>query len=231
MSTDMSEPALIRPATPPELSSVGELTARVYLDEGFVNPDSPYVDQLRDAAGRAARTTLLVAVDPDTEAVLGAVAFAPSDSPYAELAGDGESEFRMLVVDPSARRRGVGTALVRECVEQARAAGCATLRLSTQVEMTTAHRLYERLGFVRTPERDWAPVPGVNLMTYALAVGPVYCDRCGEPVATGEHQRCAHFRDLEPPRWCARCRRRMVVQIMPTGWTARCSEHGTLVSG
>ena len=24
--------------------------------------------------------------------------------------------------------------------------------------MTAAHRLYERLGFVRAPERDWSPV-------------------------------------------------------------------------
>ena len=27
--------------------------------------------------------------------------------------------------------------------------------------------------------------------------------------------------------YCSRCRRRMVVQVLPTGWTARCSEHGT----
>jgi Acetyltransferases len=147
------------------------------------------------------------------------------------LAGDRESEFRMLVVDPRARRRGVGAALVRKCVERARAAGCTTLRLSTQVEMTAAHRLYERLGFRRSPERDWGPVPGLALLTYALELGPVYCDRCGEPAGIGEHRRCARFADLEPPRWCARCRRRMVVQILPTGWTARCSEHGTLVSG
>ena len=28
---------------------------------------------------------------------------------------------------------------------------------------------------------------------------------------------------LEPPRYCAQCRRRMVVQVTPLGWTARCS--------
>ncbi|NLU82960.1 hypothetical protein [Rhodococcus sp. HNM0569] len=31
---------------------------------------------------------------------------------------------------------------------------------------------------------------------------------------------------LEPPRFCARCGRRMVVQIAPDGWWARCSRHG-----
>ena len=34
--------------------------------------------------------------------------------------------------------------------------------------MTVAHRVYERLGFVRAPERDWEPVPGVHLIAYHL---------------------------------------------------------------
>jgi hypothetical protein len=29
--------------------------------------------------------------------------------------------------------------------------------------------MYERMGFVRTPDRDWVPAPGVKLLlTYAL---------------------------------------------------------------
>jgi hypothetical protein len=36
--------------------------------------------------------------------------------------------------------------------------------------MAAAHRLYERLGFTRLPERDWAPLPGVNLMAYWMPV-------------------------------------------------------------
>jgi hypothetical protein len=31
-----------------------------------------------------------------------------------------------------------------------------------------AHRLYQRLGFVRCPERDWSPLPGVELVVYRL---------------------------------------------------------------
>jgi hypothetical protein len=34
--------------------------------------------------------------------------------------------------------------------------------------MTAAHRIYERLGFTRIPERDWSPVPGVDLLAYRL---------------------------------------------------------------
>ncbi len=31
---------------------------------------------------------------------------------------------------------------------------------------------------------------------------------------------------LEPPRFCAECGRRMVVQVRPDGWWAECSRHG-----
>ncbi|HET9945096.1 MAG TPA: hypothetical protein VFR56_05555 [Actinomycetes bacterium] len=57
-----------------------------------------------------------------------------------------------------------------------------------------------------------------------------YCDQCGEPEATGDHQTCTRRRRLEPPRWCRSCRRRMVVQVTPRGWSARCSVHGTTTS-
>jgi hypothetical protein len=55
----------------------------------------------------------------------------------------------------------------------------------------------------------------------------VYCDRCGRPGETADHERCAAARHLEPPRYCPSCARRMVVQVLPTGWTARCVEHGS----
>ena len=35
---------------------------------------------------------------------------------------------------------------------------------------------------------------------------------------------------LEPPRFCAECGRRMVVQVRPDGWSAKCSRHGELDS-
>ena len=57
-----------------------------------------------------------------------------------------------------------------------------------------------------------------------------YCDRCGELLGAGRHAECARAREFEPPRFCATCRRRMIVQVTPTGWSARCVEHGELIS-
>ncbi len=35
---------------------------------------------------------------------------------------------------------------------------------------------------------------------------------------------------LEPPRFCADCGRRMIVQVRPDGWWAKCSRHGLVDS-
>lgn len=35
---------------------------------------------------------------------------------------------------------------------------------------------------------------------------------------------------LAPPRYCGVCRRRMIVQVRPDGWWARCSRHGPVDS-
>jgi ribosomal protein S18 acetylase RimI-like enzyme len=167
-----TRPLLVRAARPAEHDTVGELTVRVYTGAGYLRPGSPYVHKLRDAASRAEKAELLVAVAEDG-AVLGSVTYAPGGSPYAETAeADDEAGFRMLVVDPAARGQGVGAALVRACIERAEQAGARKLRLSTQPQMTAAHRLYERLGFTRTPDHDWTPEPGVDLLTYALELSP-----------------------------------------------------------
>jgi GNAT superfamily N-acetyltransferase len=217
----------IREAAPAEYGVVGELTASVYVDDGHVRPGSPYVAKLRDAERRGREATLLVAVDEDGT-VIGSVAFALGGTAYANIAKAGEAEFRTLVVAGKARRRGVGEALVQACAALARKAGAAVLRLSTGPTMTDAQRLYERLGFARTPDLDWSPDPaqGDPLRTYELDLR--YCDHCGRPLPEGDHTACRAARELDPPRWCAHCRRRMVVQVTPTGWTARCVQHGQL---
>lgn len=160
---------MIRVAHPHEFDTVGRLTVAAYQDDGHLDTDSDYAAELADAAARAARATVLVAVDEDT-AVLGSVTFCRAGSPYAEIARPGEAEFRMLAVAGGTRRRGVGQALVLACADRARRHGDIALVLSSQRRMHAAHRLYERLGFERTPELDHEPVPGIELITYRLAL-------------------------------------------------------------
>ncbi len=55
-----------------------------------------------------------------------------------------------------------------------------------------------------------------------------WCGQCGEPVDGASHARCERRSDLEPPRWCVHCRRRMKVQVTPGAWTASCIQHGSI---
>ncbi|MFF6789896.1 GNAT family N-acetyltransferase [Streptomyces filamentosus] len=154
----------IRAVRPEEHEEVGELTARAYLDDGHLTfgEDDDYLPVMKDVARRAVEAEVLVAADAEG-ALLGAVTFTPGGGEWADIAGAGEAEFRLLAVRGAARGRGVGEALVRACVDRARTLdGCVRLVLSTQDRMTSAHRIYRRLGFVRVPERDWSPVPGLS---------------------------------------------------------------------
>ncbi|WP_241038240.1 GNAT family N-acetyltransferase [Blastococcus litoris] len=155
----------MQPARPDEFERIAELTVGVYVEGGLAS--SGYVAELADVSGRSARSQLLVVRDDDGR-VIGSVALV-LDGNFGEVTeSDDEAAFRMLVVDPQARGRGTGELLVRTCLDLARAAGKRRMVLSTGPAMTAAHRLYERLGFRRLPERDWTPVPGIDLMVYAL---------------------------------------------------------------
>lgn len=159
----------IRAAAPAEYAELGEITAQAYLTDGHLdyNENDAYLNVLRDVAGRAARAEVLVAERGGR--LLGGVTFAAPGSPLADIAGPDEAEFRMLAVARDGRGQGAGEALVRACLDRARAIeGVSAMVLSTQRSMAGAHRIYSRLGFERTPERDWAPIEGLTLLTYRL---------------------------------------------------------------
>jgi ribosomal protein S18 acetylase RimI-like enzyme len=159
---------LVREARPGELRAAGDVVVHAYRAlEGEAH--ETYLEEVRDAAGRAASCPVLVAVDEDTGTVLGCVTFVPGPgNPLAELSGETQAEFRMLGVAPEAQGRGIGEALVQACIARARQAGRTGIVISTSPVMHAAHRLYERLGFRRAPDRDWEPVPGIRLWAYSL---------------------------------------------------------------
>lgn len=143
---------------------------------GMSAPDQAgYAAHLRNAAARDLEAELWVAVTADeahSEDLLGTVTVCPDGSPWREIARGDEYEFRMLAVAPTAQGRGVGEALVRHVLDRAREAGSSRVVLSTLAEMSAAHRLYERLGFRRAPERDWSPREGIDLVAYLLDLTP-----------------------------------------------------------
>lgn len=158
----------VRPAVPADYQRIGELTVLAYTTAGYL--DDPgggeYAALLRDVASRARHAEVLAAVNADGD-VIGSVTVVRPDTQYAEVARDGEVEFRMLAVDPAGTRRGVGEALTCAVVDRARALGARRVVLSSLVQMATAHRLYTRLGFSRLPERDWG-LRYVSMLAFAM---------------------------------------------------------------
>ncbi|MFG2064401.1 GNAT family N-acetyltransferase [Micromonospora sp. NPDC048871] len=163
----------IRTAEPAEFPAVARLTVAAYEADGQLKGETGYAEVLADVAGRAAHGEVLVAVDPATGQLLGSVTFVLPGSPYAEVSGPGEAEFRMLAVDPAAQGRRVGAALVQACVDRATGRGCTALAICVREGYAeSAQRLYRRRGFIRTPELDWSPLPGVHLLALRLSLTP-----------------------------------------------------------
>ena len=171
-----SDEVLVREAKPEEHSAIGDLVVNAYRtlhDEG----DAFYEAMLRDVGARARTSRVLVAeVDGN---LLGTVTYVGPGGELAEVADARAGTIRMLGVSAAARGRGIGEALVRSCISRAISDGAERIRLDTRTSMTSAQRLYERLGFERAPDHDWSPAPGILLIAYKFELptdGPLSCD-------------------------------------------------------
>jgi ribosomal protein S18 acetylase RimI-like enzyme len=98
----------------------------------------PPLDLARIAT--APGTSLLVA--RDGEDVVGMLTLVVFDAPTGR-----RGLIEDVVVDESARGRGVGEALTREALSLAAAAGVDSVSLTSRPEREAANRLYRRVGF------------------------------------------------------------------------------------
>jgi len=152
---------------PADHDAIGAMTVAAY-EPFLLGVEDGYRRQLRDAAGRDRDAELWVATPDDSDDILGNVTNCPAGSPWRELAGEGEGEFRMLAVSPAAQRQGVGQGLTEVVVQRCRDNGDRAIVLSSLEEMTGAHRIYARLGFERAPDLDWRPEPDVSLVAFRM---------------------------------------------------------------
>jgi len=137
----------------------------------FVDPaDSGwggYLEEIGNVAGRATRVPVLVAVTDGR--VIGS---ASLETEEASLGDDpiepGTANVRMLGVDPEARGRGAGRALLGACIAEARRRGKRAVTLHTTEDMHAALALYVSAGFVRDPGRDWKVDESFTLTAYRL---------------------------------------------------------------
>lgn len=145
----------VREATPEEYAEAGRVTASAYRE--FVrNADwEEYLGRIADVADRAARTTILVAVEDG--AILGSLTLelgtrVRDDEDQRPLDPD-EAHVRMLGVDPAVRRRGVARLLMLAAEDATAAHGRRRITLNTTPRMRAAQEMYVSLGYRRLEDR------------------------------------------------------------------------------
>ena len=160
----------IRDAKVEELDQVALLIRDAYLEYQATFPPEVwegYSRDIMDVRSRLEISELIVA--ENAGGLVGAVTFYPNATP-SDQGGwpPGWTGIRLLAVHPDARGMGVGRLLMDECLRRSRLRGARTLGLHTTELMAVARGMYERMGFVRVPEFDFQPGPGVVVMAYRL---------------------------------------------------------------
>ncbi len=158
----------VRQVLAAEHAEAGRVT-RAAFAALYPGPDrSEYLDSAADVAGRADRTTVLVAVEDGR--ILGSITVELESKVDAEHHLEpGQAHLRLLGVVPEAQGRGVGRRLMEAAAGCARAAGKRRLTLGTMPENTAARHLYETLGYRAGDRVEFAP--GRWAVSYELRLG------------------------------------------------------------
>ena len=170
----------IRPARPVEADEVASLVRRAMAEYRASDPvvHEGYLAYSLDPAHAAGAEQLVAEADGR---LLGAVLFlarARNRPGWPTSA----ATFWTLVVDPTARRMGIGARLVEACIDRARASGARHLIIDTMPFLMSAEAFYGPFGFERWPDGDWdgtpvlrsilggREVPGTMLAAWRLAL-------------------------------------------------------------
>ncbi len=141
----------IRDATEADLPRVGELLAQLTLDVPREDTGPPLPNVYLDAFRRieADDTQRLLVLEVDSRIVGSLVLFL---TPNLTHKGKPFATVENVVVDESKRGAGHGRQLLGFAIDEAKAAGCYKIALTSHKSRAEAHRLYEYLGFESTHE-------------------------------------------------------------------------------
>jgi putative acetyltransferase len=146
----------IQPATYPEdltdITSLFEAYAKsIKIDLSFQN----FTTELLGLPGKYEPPSgiLLLARHVETNKAIGCLGLCPLDT-------KGVCEMKRLYSAPQGRGSGLGKALVKQVIEEAKRIGYRLMRLDTLGSMREAIILYKRLGFVERKAYFDTPIEG-----------------------------------------------------------------------
>jgi GNAT superfamily N-acetyltransferase len=147
----LRQPPAIRDATRDDIPGIvelyvtDELTHKHQLEAEGV-PEGYYATF--DAIEADARNRLLVAELAGHVVGSFQLTYVPDMMPE----GRERAIVENVIVDSAVRGHGIGEAMMRWAIEEARARNCLRVQLTSSKARANAHRFYERLGFQRTHE-------------------------------------------------------------------------------
>jgi ribosomal protein S18 acetylase RimI-like enzyme len=145
-------PVLLRRAEAADLPALVALLAADQLGASRDGPDGPegWAPYERALAAIDADPAHLLVVATRDNHVVGTLQL--SVLPGLARRGASRMQIEAVRVHADLRGRGLGEAMLRWSVEQARVRGCALVQLTSDKVRTEAHRFYGRVGFVATHE-------------------------------------------------------------------------------
>lgn len=144
----------VRPAPPGERDEVRDLLRAAYQEYAADIPahiHRIYLADLLDMDRGGGPTTLVALV---AGRIVGTARLYAAGSAGTARLATGSAWVRAVGVLPDLRGAGIARELMAECARLAGQDGASTLGLHTMAFMPAAIRLYERLGYRRTPEWD-----------------------------------------------------------------------------
>ena len=134
---------IVRPAVPADADALVELGRDVAGEpELWLTYDRTRGDERRNVRGVQRDANVAVLVAETEEGVVGRLSIARDRSPISRHV----AEFGLMVA-ASARRRGIGSALIEEAIKWARDLGIVKLELTVFPHNAPAIALYRKLGF------------------------------------------------------------------------------------
>jgi len=139
----LSDWLLVRPATPRDADALVALGRDVaHEPELWLTYDRTRGDERRNVRGVQRDPNVAVFVAESPEGVVGRLSIARDRNTYSHHVAE-----LGLMVAAEARRRGVGSALMKEAIKWAKRAGVVKLELTVFPHNEPAIALYRKLGF------------------------------------------------------------------------------------
>jgi ribosomal protein S18 acetylase RimI-like enzyme len=161
---------IVRNVRSEELDEVSRLLKDAYQQyQTLIPPErwENYLEDIIDVRSRLEESELIVA-ELEHRLVGCVTLYLATERSMPETWPSGYAVIRLLAVHPQYRSQCIGHALMDECISRCRQAKVTSIGLHTTEIMDIARSMYERMGFVRFPQSDFHPAPGVTVMAYQL---------------------------------------------------------------